>query len=257
MCGICGVVSGNGAYPIDNAGLIAMRDLQLHRGPDDSGDYRLAGMAFGSRRLSILDLSERGHMPMHSADGRYSITYNGEVYNFRELRRDLEKRGYRFHSDSDTEVVLNLYAEHGPAMLPRLNGMFAIAIWDKREQSLFLARDRMGVKPLYYAEQDGRLYFASETKSLFAAGVKQEFDTATWDELLCFRYVAGERTPYAGVKRVLPGHYLVWKSSQLELHRWWHLGERIKEIQPPTDAVEWFRETFDDAVNARRAERRT
>ncbi|MCM3874369.1 MAG: asparagine synthase (glutamine-hydrolyzing) [Pyrinomonadaceae bacterium] len=252
MCGICGVVSAPGTYPIDEAVLIVMRDLQAHRGPDDSGHCRRPGMSFGSRRLSILDLSERGHMPMITEDGRYAITYNGEVYNFRELRRDLETRGHCFRSDSDTEVVLKLYVEHGPDMLQRLNGMFAIAIWDDREQTLFLARDRMGVKPLYYAEQDGALYFASEAKSLFAAGVRKQFDPETWEELLYFRYVAGERTPYTGVKRVLPGRYLLWKENLTQTRRWWNLGERAREIEPPQDAVNWFRETFDDAVNARR-----
>jgi asparagine synthase (glutamine-hydrolysing) len=189
---------------------------------------------------------------MRSEQGRHWIAYNGEVYHYRELRAELEQRGYRFRSNCDTEVVLNMYREHGPQMLDHLNGMFAVAIWDDQEQTLFLARDRLGVKPLYYAEQSEKFYFASEPKALFAAGVRQEFDPDTWEELLCFRYVAGERTPYVGVKRLLPGHYLLWKDSRTYRKRWWRLGERAREIEPPRDVSAWFRETFDDAVNLRR-----
>src|SRR6267378_4492466 len=230
MCGICGVFSGDATYPVTEKVLVSMRDLMARRGPDDAGHYLRSGAALGSRRLSILDLSDRGHMPMSTEDGRYCITYNGEVYNFRELRQVLESRGYTFRSNSDTEVVLKLYVEYGPEMLNRLNGMFAIAIWDEQERTLFLARDRLGIKPLYYAEQDGRFYFASEAKALFAAGVNQEFDSETWEELLYFRYVAGERTPYVGVRRLLPGHYLVWNDGRTRTKRWWNLGERAREI---------------------------
>ena len=252
MCGICGAVSTGEMSPLKNDQLITMRDLMQHRGPDDRGHINQAGVSLGSRRLAILDLSPRGHMPMSSEDGRYSITYNGEVYNFPELRTVLKDHGYSFRSNSDTEVVLNMYRHFGPRMLDQLNGMFAVAIWDEVEQQLFLARDRMGVKPLYYAEQDGVLYFASEEKALFAAGVKQEFDPETWEELLYFRYVAGERTPYVGVKRLLPGHYLTWKDGRADTTRWWHLAERARSIEIGPDVVTWFRETFDDAVNIRR-----
>src|SRR6185436_16562350 len=128
--------------------------------------YVAPGVGLGSRRLSILDLSEQGHMPMSTPDGRYWITYNGEVYNYRQLRADLEGQGQCFRSNTDTEVVLGLYASEGPGMLERLNGMFAIAIWDSRERVLFLARDRLGVKPLYYTRSASALYFASEEKAL-------------------------------------------------------------------------------------------
>jgi asparagine synthase (glutamine-hydrolysing) len=253
MCGICGIVSRESNYPISQHELLVMRDSLEHRGPDDAGHYLGLGVGLGSRRLSILDLSERAHMPMSTEGGRYWITYNGEVYNFRQLRTELEARGYRFRSNSDTEVVLNAYAEYGPAMLARFNGMFAFAIWDERERTLFLARDRVGVKPLYYAERNGTLYFASEEKALFAAGINPEFDHDTWEELLCFRYVAGERTPYVGVKRLLPGHYLMWKDGRSRTVRWWHLGERAQNLSKnPHNAASWFRETFDDAVNSRR-----
>ncbi|MFN0086397.1 MAG: asparagine synthase (glutamine-hydrolyzing) [Blastocatellia bacterium] len=254
MCGMCGVVSSDRSFRFDRERLIAMRDAIAHRGPDDAGEFIAPGLALGSRRLAILDLSERGHMPMSTTDGRCQIVYNGEVYNFRELRAGLESRGYAFRSNTDTEVLLNLYVDQGPAMLDRLNGMFGVAIWDERERSLFIARDRLGVKPVFYAEHEGALYFASEAKALFAAGVPRRFDPEVWEELLCFRFVAGERTPFAGVRRLLPGHYLQWKDGEIRIARWWSLAERARAAREsaPRDPAGWFRETFDSAVALRR-----
>ncbi|MGH7717525.1 MAG: asparagine synthase (glutamine-hydrolyzing), partial [Gemmatimonadaceae bacterium] len=238
--------------PLAECVLIAMRDSLAHRGPDDVGSMRAPGVALGCRRLAILDLSSNGHMPMSTPDGRYHIVYNGEIYNYRSLRAPLEDRGHRFRSNTDTEVLLYLYAQQGPAMLDLLNGMFAIAIWDTHRRELFLARDRLGVKPLFYAETGGKLYFASEQKALRAAGVPGTFDTATWEELLCFRFVAGERTPYAGVKRLLPGHFLLWRDGAQRQHRWWSLAARAAALrdEPPRDARGWFAATFDDSVSA-------
>ncbi len=254
MCGICGIVHTDAGYPVSEHVLLAMRDALTHRGPDDAGHHLAQGVGLGSRRLSILDLSPRGHMPMSTPDARYWITYNGEVYNYRELRSGLEARGHVFCSGTDTEVILKLYADEGPAMLERLNGMFAFAIWDARERALFLARDRMGIKPLYYAIHDGALHFASEEKALLAAGVPGEFDPAVWEELLCFRYVAGERTVIAGVRRLLPGHSLTWRDGRIQTRRWWNLGERAlaRRDSLPRDPVLWLQETFDDAVRLNR-----
>lgn len=208
----------------------------------------------GSRRLSIVDLSANGHMPMSTPDGRYTIAYNGECYNYRDLRPALEAKGYKFRSNTDTEVLLYLYAEEGANMLHWLNGMFAFAVWDAQERVLFIARDRMGVKPLYYAISGNALYFASEQKALFAAGIRAEFDTDTWEELLCFRYVAGERTPFRGIRRLAPGHCLRWQHGRTKIDRWWNLSERARLLSEtsPKDAVEWLRQTLDDAVNIRR-----
>jgi asparagine synthase (glutamine-hydrolysing) len=191
---------------------------------------------------------------MSTADGRYWITHNGEVYNYRELRGSLETKGYRFRSNTDTEVVLNLFADRGPAMLDELNGMFAFAIWDARDRRLFLARDRLGIKPLFYAVEDGRFCFASEIKALLAAGQPAEFDPGCWEEMLCFRYVAGERTPYLGVRRLLPGHCMTWKGGRLETRRWWRLDARVRALRGTltANATEWFGSTFDDAVLLRR-----
>lgn len=254
MCGICGFVDGDHARRISVRTLDVMRDSLTHRGPDDAGSYVGPGIALGSRRLSIIDLSRRGHMPMGTPDNRYWITYNGEVYNFHELRCFLEGNGYQFQSNTDTEVVLALYAYEGPLMLDRLNGMFAFAIWDNVTRTLFLARDRLGVKPLYYSVHKDRLYFASEEKALFAAGISREFDASTLDELIYFRYVAGERTPFVGVRRLRPGHYLLWHDGQVRVNRWWNLAERAKAHREslPRKTEEWFQETFDNAVELRR-----
>ena len=254
MCGICGIVSPHRAYPVSEITLLAMRDSLIHRGPDDAGHYLGPGVALGSRRLAILDLSDRGHMPMSTPDGRYRIIHNGEVYNYQELRSTLQARGYKFRSNTDTEALLYLYIAEGPTMLDRLNGMFAFAIWDGKERTLFLARDRLGIKPLYYAYHNGALYFASEEKALFAAGVPVQFDHDTWDELLCFRYVAGERTPFVGIRRLFSGHYLLWRDGQVQTRRWWNLAERAQALREnlTADPVSWYRETFDDAVNLRR-----
>jgi asparagine synthase (glutamine-hydrolysing) len=253
MCGICGIVDTN-TRPINPRALQAMRDSLAHRGPNDAGMYVAPGVALGSRRLSVIDLSKRGHMPMSTPDHRYWITYNGEVYNFHELRHFLEAKGYRFRSNTDTEVVLALYCYQGAKTLDRLNGMFAFAIWDNLERTLFLARDRLGVKPLYYSVQNDRLYFASEEKALFAAGAPREFDPETFDELIHFRYIAGERTPFAGIRRLLPGHYLQWRDGRVRVRRWWNLAERAKARREnlPSDTQRWFEETLDSAVSCRR-----
>src|SRR5262249_44114026 len=147
MCGICGIAYSDRSLLPDRQRLLEMQDALEHRGPDDKGDYIAPGVALASRRLSIIDLSDRGRMPMSTPDGRYWITYNGEVYNYRDLRGFLESLGWQFRSNTDTEVVLYLYATEGAAALQRLNGMFAFAVWDAVERSLFLARDRLGVKP--------------------------------------------------------------------------------------------------------------
>ncbi|HVH69065.1 MAG TPA: asparagine synthase (glutamine-hydrolyzing) [Gemmatimonadales bacterium] len=254
MCGICGIVHRDTDSPVSEAVLLHMRDTLRHRGPDDAGHYVAPGIGLAACRLAILDLSPRGHMPMATADGRYQIIYNGEVYNYRELRAELVARGSAFQSQTDTEVILNLYAALGPAMLDRLNGMFAMAIWDTRDRTLFLCRDRLGVKPLYYALEGDTLLFASEEKALFATGVPKRFDPDTWEELLCFRYTAGARTPFIGVQRLLPGHYMLWKDGRAHIRRWWDLAThaRTQRDEMLVDPPRWFRTTFDDAVDLRR-----
>jgi len=174
MCGICGFVSQD-----DEETLARMTAVLLHRGPDDSGLYLSQPTAdglragLGNRRLAILDLSAAGHMPMSDPERTLWITYNGEIYNYPQLRKELEAKGYRFRSKSDTEAIVYLYQSEGPEFVRRLNGMFAIAIWDERRAQLFLARDHFGIKPLYYFHQSDRLAFASEVKALLTAGLSQ------------------------------------------------------------------------------------
>lgn len=249
MCGICGVVCDEPVAPMTEQQLAKMRDALLHRGPDDSGQYIANHIAMGSRRLSIIDLSPNGRMPMMTPDGRYCIVYNGEVYNYREFRSELEGKGHHFRSNSDTETLLYLYAEYGPRMLDRLIGMFAIAIWDAHESVLFLARDRLGVKPLVYHRQRERLLFASEEKALIAAGVQPVFDEDTWDELLYFRYVSGESTVFKGIRNLLPGHYMLWRSGDIRITRYWHLGERAELLRGTIrEPIEWYRDTFESSI---------
>jgi asparagine synthase (glutamine-hydrolysing) len=221
MCGISGVVSLDGR-PLE-VGLAAhMRDAITHRGPDGNGEFDAPGVSLGACRLAIVDLDPRGLMPMSSADGRFHIVHNGEIYNRPELREQLQARGVELRTTTDTEVILLLYALEGAAMLDRLDGMFAFAIWDSERHELFAARDRVGEKPLYYAEDRGRLLFASEPKALFAAGLPVEFDDSTWLELLTFRSVAGERTVYRGVSSLLPAHWLRVGQAGIQTGRWWH-----------------------------------
>ncbi len=255
MCGICGIVRLQNSKPIERDTLLQMRDSLIHRGPDDAGIYNDAKAWLGSRRLSIIDLSPNGHMPMRSTNGRYIIVYNGEVYNFRQLRGQLEQKGVHFRSGTDTEVLLNLYIERGPAMLPLCHGMFALAIWDRQEQTLFAARDRLGIKPFFYAIHQGAFYFASEPKALFAAGVPAQFNPDTWPELLLFRYVSGQRTPYQRIHRLLPGHYLLIKNDALQSRCWWSLADSqpgLAASESPQIIADHFEEMFNDSVAQRR-----
>lgn len=255
MCGIVGAVCVGEAPPLDETRLVQMRDALVHRGPDDAGHFVSAGVSLGSRRLAILDLSERGHMPMSTPDGRYHMVYNGEIYNYRDLRAPLEARGFRFRSNTDTEVLLTLFVDEGPSMLERLNGMFAMAVWDTQERTLFIARDRLGVKPVYYARHQGALLFASEEKALFVAGVPARFDASRWHELLRFNYVAGENTSFVGVQRLLPGHWMRWRDGKTEIRRWWNLADRVaarRSDAPSARLSDWFRDTFDSSVALRR-----
>ncbi len=251
MCGIAGILHFDKEKNIETELLQKMGRSLAHRGPDDGGIWQQSNIGFVHRRLSILDLSERGHQPFHDTSGRYVITYNGEIYNFAEFRQELVTKGYSLHTTTDTEVLLSLFAEYGPAMLHRLNGMFAFAIWDKLKKELFLCRDRMGVKPLYYSIQGSSLYFASEPKALFVAGVPLTIDQTKWDEFLLYRYVAGENTLFKEVYRLLPGHYALCKDGELLFHRWWNLSERVMQHDPIQQPIEWFDQVFMDSVRYR------
>jgi asparagine synthase (glutamine-hydrolysing) len=253
MCGINGIMHWDAQRRASTDQVRRMRDALIHRGPDDNGVWVEGNVGLGHRRLSIIDTSERGRQPMTTANKRYHIVFNGEIYNFQSLRRDLADQGCVFHSDSDTEVLLELFAREGEQMLPRLNGMFAFAVWDSIERRLFVARDRMGVKPLFYAETADGFYFGSEQSALFAAGVAADFDERTWEELLLFRYVAGEQTPHRGLKRLLPGHFLVVEGRSVQTRRWWNLALESQKTSSETghESQTSFRELVDDAVRLR------
>jgi asparagine synthase (glutamine-hydrolysing) len=214
VCGIAGVLERSGR-PVERELLKRMGDVIAHRGPDGEGQYADGPVGLVNRRLAIIDPTPAGAMPMASADGRYWITYNGEVYNFAELRRELEAAGHRFRSHTDTEVVLNAYAAWGAACVERFNGMFALAIWDRERSELFLARDRFGVKPLYYADLPGTFLFGSEIKSMLEHGaLKARLSAPHLLEYFTFQNIFTDGTLFADVRLLRPGHHLTVRADR-------------------------------------------
>lgn len=236
MCGIAGIYNFDSS-PISFDVLRKMTDVLEHRGPDDSGvigysktqrrfiqppTMLCCEMGVGARRLKILDLSELGHQPMVNEGDDSCIVFNGAIYNFKELRRDLLAKGYRFRSNCDTEVILSMYREYGRSMLEFFNGMFAIAIYDKKQDILFLARDRLGIKPLYYYRTPRLLMFSSEVKSfLFHPSFRPEVNTEKMSEYMMFRYVAGSETLFKEVYSLPPGHYMEVKDGDPMIVKYW------------------------------------
>jgi len=224
MCGISGTINW-----ADSDAVARMNNSQAHRGPDDHGVWVKAlhdggQVTLGSRRLAIQDLSAAGHMPMSTPDGRLTITYNGEIYNYPELRRELESKGYRFRSRSDTEAVLFLYQAYGPACVRRLNGMFAFAIWDENRKELFLARDHFGIKPLYYFHQDDRFAFASEIKALLELPeVPREVNLKALNQYLTFLWVPDPLTMFDQIVKLPAGHSAIYRDGDLKLDQYWDL----------------------------------
>jgi asparagine synthase (glutamine-hydrolysing) len=210
MCGIAGIFHPDVPKPVDPARVEAMADVLAHRGPDASGVWTAPGIGLGHRRLSIIDLTEGGAQPMLTPDGRLAISYNGEIYNFREVRAELEAKGHRFASESDTEVILAAWLQWGPDCLSRFNGMFALALYDAKDQSLFLARDRLGVKPLFMAElSDGALIFASELKGLLVHPLLRRTPSPqAIEDFLAYGYVPDDSSIVEGVTKLAAGHYL-------------------------------------------------
>ena len=256
MCGIAGLVNCGGKET-----LARMTHVQSHRGPDDSGIWEQrfpdgSYVGLGSRRLAILDLSTGGHMPMSNDDRSIFITYNGEVYNFAELRRELQGKGHPFRSNTDTEVVLRLYEEEGPDCVKRLNGMFAFAICDLRSgiPTVYLARDHFGVKPLYYWYRGRQMAFASEIKALLEVpGITAEIDTHSLHQFLTFLWVPDPGTMFQGILKVPAGHYAILKGGQLNLTKYWDLrfppaGHAF--VQSEVALAEEIRERFRYSVEA-------
>jgi asparagine synthase (glutamine-hydrolysing) len=225
MCGICGIVSADPFAVIEPAVIHRMRDTLAHRGPDDKGVYLAAGVALGHRRLSIIDLRPEGRQPMANEDGTVQIIFNGEIYNFAEHYQWLIGRGHRFRSRTDTEVIIHLYEEMGVRCLERLRGMFAFAIWDERKRRLFLARDRLGKKPLFYHFDGKRMLFASEAKAILSCpGFVGEPDPAAIDSYLALGYVPGPRSAFKGMSKLPPAHYLLFADGKVEIRRYWQLA---------------------------------
>jgi asparagine synthase (glutamine-hydrolysing) len=199
-----------------------MRDVITHRGPDDAGLYIDGNVGLGHRRLSIVDVAA-GQQPMTNEDGTLHITYNGEIYNHADFREELEARGHVYRTHCDTETILHLYEEKGAGAIELLRGMFAFAIWDQKRRELFIARDRLGVKPLYYVHtDDGSLYFASEIKALLAArAVAPEVNSRALPDYLANHATSGEETLFRGIKRLLPGHHLLWRDGKIKIEKYW------------------------------------
>lgn len=256
MCGICGIVFPKRVERrVNEATLVQMRDVLTHRGPDDCGLFIEDGVGLGHRRLSIVDVAA-GHQPMANEDGSVQIVYNGEVYNHADYRAELEARGHRYRTRCDTETIIHLYEERGADCVHCLRGMFAFAIWDRRKEELLLARDRLGVKPLYYFHaDDGSLAFASEIKSLFESGlVKPEINFAALPDYLANHAPSGEETLFRGVKRLLPGHTLLWRDGRIEIRKYWEVdfapSEEFAHRKEEDLIAEWF-ELFRTSVRLR------
>ena len=250
MCAICGILQRDPAQPVDEPRLRRMTDVLRHRGPDGEGIHVDGPLGFGHRRLSIIDLSDAGRQPMSTADKRFWIIFNGEIYNYKELRADLEGRGHRFRSHTDTEVLLQLYAAEGPACLRRLIGMFAFAVWDARERRLFLARDHFGVKPLYYAATGSSFAFASEIKALVGGnGIAADLDRSAFADYVTFQFTLGDKTLFRGIRKLLPGHYLTLEQgADPAIHQYWDLSFEVDTHHTEAYFQQRLRELLDDSV---------
>jgi asparagine synthase (glutamine-hydrolysing) len=260
MCGICGLVVYGWHNGDDPDVLSRMRDTMAHRGPDDTGSFRSADgrVQLGHRRLSIVDLSAAGHQPMSNEDGTVWIAFNGEIYNHLELRPGLEARGHLYRSATDTETLIHLYEELGEDMLPKLRGMFAFAIWDERRQKLFVARDRIGIKPFYYTQVDGRFLFASEIKALTEhPAVSPDIDETALYHYLTFMTTPAPSTLFAGIRKLPAGHCLTLdvRTGGLATRRWWDVAHAPapdpRHMLTPDACAERVAELLEEGVRDR------
>ena len=225
MCGIVGKIHFDPEHPVDPRQIRKMADSVRHRGPDDDGIWTERNVGLGHRRLSIFDLSPSGRNPMCNEDETVWIVFNGEIYNFRDLRPSLEAAGHRFKSRTDTEVILHLYEELGAACVNKLRGMFAFAIWDRRSQRLMLVRDRLGVKPLHYALTPSGLLFGSEIKALLSSGeIDSEPDLTSLHQFLLWQCIPSPRTGFRRIQKLPPASVLTWQAgSEISIQKYWHL----------------------------------
>jgi asparagine synthase (glutamine-hydrolysing) len=255
MCGIAGIVASDRLHADERARLTRMRDVLAHRGPDDAGLYSDDYAGLAHRRLSIVDLAQ-GHQPLANEDGTIHVAFNGEIYNHADIRPILEAAGHRYRTRCDTETIVHAYEEWGDACVERFRGMFAFAVWDARRRRLLLARDRMGIKPLYWAMVDGRLLFGSEIKAILESGlIRAEANDRAIPELLGTRYLSGTETLFKGIYRLLPGHLLTFHLGGAVTRQWWDVpvGEENPAVARLSDAeaVAEFRARLEDAVRTR------
>ena len=255
MCGIAGFVESASTTspfgPDSSRALIhRMCDVIRHRGPDDEGVWVEEGVALGMRRLSIIDLST-GHQPIHNEDCSVWIVFNGEIYNFRELRRELEAAGHCFYTSTDTEVIVHAYEQWGKGAIGRLRGMFGLAIWDTTSRTLLVARDRIGIKPMHYATLNGRFYFGSELKSLLEApDLPRDLDPGALDHYLSFLYTPRDGSIFKSVRKLPPGHLLTWKDGRIAIEQYWRMPATETFTGSEEDAVRQLRGVLSDAVRS-------
>ena len=252
MCGIAGVYNFARREPVDSTVLQRMNDRLTHRGPDDEGMYCKGAIGIAMRRLAIVDLPS-GHQPMASDDGTVQLVFNGEIYNFQSLRAELVAKGRRFHTNSDTEVILRLYEEMGTDCVRRLRGMFAFALWDAKSEKLMLARDRIGKKPLLYSDGNGRLAWASEMRALLEAGdVSRDIDLSAVDLYLGLQYIPSPLTIFKSVRKLPPAHILIYEKGISRLECYWRLPSATSLLNIDIDeASAMLREKFKEATRLR------
>src|SRR5262249_50443305 len=247
MCGIYGIINLDGA-PADAALMPVMGRVTMHRGPDDEGLHVDGPCAIGMRRLSIIDLSG-GHQPLSNDDGTLWLVCNGEIYNFRELRRELQTQGQHFKTGSDSEVLLHGYAQHGDEFVQRLNGMFGFALWDARRRRLVVGRDRLGVKPIYVYRDARRVAFASEAKALLALpGVTAEIDRTALHSYLNLGYVAAPQSIFRVITKLPPASLLTVEGGRIEERRYWRIPEVTDRTLGERDWIEQTRARLEESV---------
>jgi len=252
MCGICGVLHFDGQQPV-NKTLCAMTDTLYHRGPDDGHTFISGPVGLGHRRLSIIDLSPAGRQPMTNEDGTLWIVFNGEIYNFAKIKADLEKGGHVFHSATDTEVILHAYETWGVDSLARFNGMFAFALWDSKRRRLWLVRDRLGIKPLFYLHRADRLLFASEIKAILCdPSVERQVDLTALHHFLSLNYTPAPYSLFTGVRQLLPGHYLLVEADgRCRDEAYWDISYAHKVKANQSELIERFDDLLADAIEHR------
>ncbi len=249
MCGIAGTFRPRSDRPVTREDVARMCDVLRHRGPDDEGIHLDGGLGLGMRRLSIIDLAT-GRQPIANEDGTVWTVFNGEIYNFPELRAELAARGHVFRTAADTEVIVHLYEDLGLRFLERLRGMFALAVWDARRRRLVLARDRLGIKPLYWAETRDGLLFGSELKAVLAGGAPRDVDRQALHDYLSLNYVPGPRSIFTAVRKLPPGHLLVCERGDIHVRRWWRLAWTPATRRSDEDAAAELRALLRDTVRA-------